>query len=99
MHQILLLRERAKEITDIKCQTAVELTAAKIRTKMDFSYVVIASDERIWVEAKGVETERWRMIEKLWRFYGPGKLEIWKGRFEKPTITDLIDPTIKGESR
>jgi hypothetical protein len=38
----------------------------------------LTSKEFVWAEAKGFETDPWKM-KKLWKHYGPGKLEIYKG--------------------
>ena len=92
VHQILLLLERAGEITDIKQQVCVELICG-IRWKVDFSYTCVASGEQIWAEAKGLETDRYRICKKLWEGgFGPGPLEIWKGNWRKPIMVETIIP-------
>lgn len=90
--QILRFREKAGQIFDVRLQHAVELTDAKIRCKIDASYLIDEAMPRIYVEAKGVVTERWAIIEKLWPHYGPGPLELWKGDFRGPKMVDLIKP-------
>lgn len=90
VHDLLELRVRAKEIKDLKCQQTVRLTAAEITYRSDFSFVEIASGETVWAEAKGVETERWRIIKKLWAFYGPGRLLIFKGGYGNPKLVEEI---------
>ena len=92
VYQILRLREKSGEISNIRCQHAVELTQAKIRCKIDFSYRLNSTDELFFVEAKGVETDRWRIIEKLWQFYGPAVLEIWGGTYRNPKTIRIITP-------
>lgn len=32
----------------------------------------------VFFEAKGFETEVWRLKRRLWKFYGPGPLEVWR---------------------
>ncbi len=99
VHAILLLREAANEICNIRRQERVELTVAKIPCKIDFAFDVASAVEggclfiRHYAEAKGIETERWRMIKKLWRSYGPGELEIWvAGRNGEPYLQETIRP-------
>ena len=91
VRQILDLREKAGEISDIK-RGAVELTCG-IRWNVDFNYLDVKTGKRVWVEAKGVETERYRICLKLWRGgFGPGVLEIWKGDWRRPVLVDIVKP-------
>lgn len=89
VHDLLLLRQRAKEIKDIKRQVRVTLTAG-IASKIDFSFLEIETNETVYCEAKGMSTERWTMIKKLWRSYGPSKLEIWGGTYKRPRLMEII---------
>lgn len=88
----LKLREKNDEIFEIKCQETVYLTDAKIIYKPDFSYFDINSGTRIYAEAKGYETSDWRIKRKLWMFYGPGKLEIYKGSANNFKLYETLDP-------
>lgn len=92
VHQILLLKAKAGAISDIRMQDTVDLTCG-INWKVDFSYDDHATGVRVWVEAKGVESERYRICLKLWRRHGPGRLEIYKGRYEDPRLVRTIIPT------
>lgn len=88
-YDILLFRQAAQEITGLCRQTRVELTDAKIACKIDFSF--IDNGVEAFAEAKGVETERWVIIKKLWRYYGPGNLEIWvAGTGGEPRLQEII---------
>lgn len=92
VYQLLLLREKAKEISEIKRQVRVELTDACIATKVDFSFTENSTGQTVFCEAKGVETERWNLIKRLWRFYGAGPLEIFKGTYMRPQLVETIIP-------
>ena len=92
VYDILKLREKAGEIKNIQCQDAVELTDAKIRCKIDFSFIDCKSKKKVYCESKGVITERWRIIKKLWQIFGPGKLEIWKGNYKNPKMVEIVIP-------
>lgn len=92
VYQLLLLRQKAGEIKDINQQVSVDLTCG-IRWKVDFSYYEKRLKKTAWVEAKGCETERYRMCLKLWRGgHGPGTLLIYKGSYVKPTLVDIVVP-------
>lgn len=90
VYELLLLREKAKEIRDIKRQVRVELTRAAIAVKIDFSFTEVATGRTIYCEAKGVETERWRIIKKIWAFYGPAPLEVFKGTHGRPQLIETV---------
>lgn len=71
----LHLRMKVGEIRSIELQDSVYLTDAKIRYVADFKCWSISGDI-FWVEAKGYPTASWALKKRLWRYYGPGKLEI-----------------------
>lgn len=71
----LSLLERAGAIADLVFQPRVELEPG-IFYRPDFAY-----RERgrvVWEDVKGVETERFRLIKRLWRLHGGGPLRITK---------------------
>ena len=80
----------AGQLTEIKYQVQIHLTDAKILYKPDFE-VTNSEGETYWVEYKGMETPTWRIKRRLWKAYGPGRLEVWKknsrGLFLFETIT------------
>jgi len=90
VYQLLLLREKANEITDIRRQHKVLLTKAEIPWKIDFSFTDIASGKTVYCEAKGVTDERFKLFQKLWPFYGHGPLEVWRGSYLKPKLAEII---------
>ena len=89
---MLHFMEKAGEIKDIRRQHRVELSAAKIACKIDFSYTDVKTNQTIFIEAKGLDLERWRIIKKLWAHYGPGRLEVWKGTYKCPKLHEIIIP-------
>lgn len=92
VYQLLLLREKSGEIDDIRCQQTADLTCG-IRWKVDFNFRDVKTGDRVWCEAKGVETERYRICLKLWKGgHGPGRLEIWKGDYHHPRCVDIVKP-------
>jgi hypothetical protein len=88
---LLKLRVKAGEIRELREQQTVRLTRAQIAYKADFSYVDCETGKTVWVEAKGVQGERWRIIKRLWVEYGPGPLEVWMGRHQSPELVEVIE--------
>ena len=89
---LLTLREKAGEIRDIRCQHTVDL-GFDIRWRVDYSFEEVATSERVWAEAKGLETPDYALKLKLWRNgCGPGRLEIWKGTHVRPRLVEVVKP-------
>lgn len=98
VYDLLVQRELAGEISDIQQQDTVYLTEARIRYMPDFKFFDKARGEHGWAEAKGLETPIWRLKRKLWPHYGPGRLEVYKGRANSIVLHEvLISKTIKDE--
>lgn len=95
VYQLLKLRERAGEITDLRCQVQVLLTKASIILKPDFAFTDVKTGAPMYAEAKGFETAEWRLKLRLWRHYGPAPLEVWKGNAARPVLDEIVIP--KGE--
>lgn len=91
---ILQLRMRAGELTDIFFEEPVFLTHARIKSVPDFKCVT-KTGEILYVEAKGHETGEYRIKKKLWKYYGPAPLEVWKGSYLKPLLDQIIVPEPK----
>lgn len=89
---ILKNRENIGNIKILQVQDHVYLTKARVTYVPDFKCLDLKLNEEFWVEAKGMEGPRWPTIKKLWKVYGPGKLEIWKGTHLKPYLDEVITP-------
>lgn len=70
------------KIANLLEQTVVNLAGVNYRTDYDFDELTSTGeiDRHIWLEVKGVETDRFRIIKTLWRYHGPGILRIVKRR-------------------
>lgn len=90
VYTMLKVRENAGEIKDIKAQISIYLTEAKIQYIVDFMFIDVKTGSNIYCEAKGMETSSWRIKRKLWMFYGPGPLEIYKGTHLRPFLHEII---------
>ena len=96
LHDYLLEQERAGEIRDIKQQVRVKLTLAEIVYIPDFSYIDVKTEKTCYAEAKGVETDVWRIKRRLWAFYGPNgsPLYVFKGSYKKLYLHEVIIPKV-----
>lgn len=70
----------------------IYLTRARIGYIADFKCKLKLSNDLFWVEAKGYQNDRWPMKKKLWKFYGPGPLHIYKGTYMKPYLDEVVIP-------
>ena len=90
--QILQLREKAGELKIVQVEDHVYLSKARIGYIPDFKCQYTSTSEYFWVEAKGFANDRWPIKKKLWKFYGPGSLEIWMGKHTNPQLVETIIP-------
>jgi len=77
--QELVLLRRGGQIKDLAFQPRVFMTKARISYHADFYYrerVAPRKFRKVWEDAKGVNTDRWRLIKRLWEHYGPGLLRV-----------------------
>jgi len=73
---IILKTDPDTEVVEL--QPRVYLTAAKILCKPDFKCRNKKTGEYYFAEAKGFETPSWRIKRRLWQFYGPLDMVIYK---------------------
>lgn len=92
VYQILKLRELAGEIENLRCQETIYLTKAEIVYKPDFSFTI--ENMKWYAEAKGLSTASFNIKKRLWEYYGPGPLEIYKGTYQRPFLVETIIPKI-----
>jgi len=88
--QWLCAREMNGEISDLKFQSTVKLSRAKVAWRVDFSY--IESGQLWYHEAKGRAIEPYPTKLKLYRIYGPAPLRISKGSAKRHFITETVYP-------
>lgn len=69
----LHLLQKAKEIKGLEIHPTVEIVTG-MKYKPDFTYY--DHGKRIFEDFKGVETDRFRIIKKLWPHHGTGTLRI-----------------------
>lgn len=85
--------EKTAEIKQLRQQVSIPLTEAKIRLVVDFEAFHEKLWETVYYEAKGVELPTWRIKRKLWEFYGPGRLFVYKRSGRSSIIlTDCVVP-------
>ncbi len=87
------LMEKQKMYSDIRRQVQIKLTDAKILYIVDF---LVFSHEKgcdVYAEMKGFETSDWRIKKRLWAYYGPGPLHIYKpGSDGWPVLSEELNP-------
>lgn len=91
---ILALRQKAGELELVQVDDHVYLSRARILYVSDFKCKDSKTGDFFHVEAKGFETPEWKIKKRLWKYYGPGILEIWMGS-RNPTLVETIYPTAK----
>lgn len=93
VHELLKLRERAGEISDIKCQQTIVLQdgprEVKISWRVDFSF--LEDGALAFAEAKGFPTESYSLKLKLFRGTRKEKLYIYKGTHLRPTLAEIVN--------
>jgi hypothetical protein len=92
LYRMLKLRVSAGEIKDLKVQDTCYLTRARIIYKPDYRFAYTANDETAWAEYKGFFTDAFNIKLNLWRYYGPGKLELWIAGYKGPKLKEIITP-------
>jgi Protein of unknown function (DUF1064) len=96
VYQMLKLRMKAGEIASIQVQDHITICGPaghecprKVEYISDFKCGQFDGTS-FWVEAKGFENDRWPMKKTLWKHYGPGRLEIWKGTYRNPVLVETV---------
>lgn len=92
VYEYLKARKDAGEIEILQVQDHIYLTDARVPYIADFKCLDVHKNEEFWVEAKGYESPVWPTKKKLYRFYGPGRLEIYKGTYKNPILDEIIIP-------
>lgn len=95
VHDHLVFRESVGEISDIKRQQTVVLQDGardvRITWRVDFSFFEKRSMKVVYCEAKGIETQEYKLKLKMWRANPPATLEIWKGSYQNPRMVERIE--------
>ena len=92
---MLIERQTLGMIKDLRCQVPIVLQEGKrvqrIVWRCDFSFTVVATSQTELLEAKGVETDVYKLKLKLYRAKAPYALEIWKGNWRSPMMAERIE--------
>lgn len=99
VYEYQVMRQKSGEIKNLRRQVQVYLTEAKILYKPDYAWELTSNDQTEYGEAKGFETEVWRIKRRLWKHYGPGTLYVYKhaGR-SNVALAETISRARKNES-
>lgn len=96
VHDHLLILEKAGEIRDIRLQQTIYLTEARIGMRPDFLVTDSKTEQDYFVEAKGHDAEVWQLKLRLYRYYGPLPLHIYRGSYKKPYLHEVVIPKRMG---
>ena len=93
MCDLIGLREKAGELDLLQVEATVYLTKARYRYIPDFLVKDLETGEEFYIEAKGGKgNDRWPTTKKLWKHYGPQRLEVWGGTWTRPMLIQIIIP-------
>jgi len=95
LYDYLKFREMAGEIKNIQTQDHVYLTRARILYIPDFKIFEVGLNDYTWSEFKGFETDTWKIKRRLWQFYGPGLLRVYKKNSRGVFLHEEIVPKLK----
>ena len=91
--EMLAVWQETGEISDLKHHPGtIHLTQARIGFRPDFSWTNVKDGTTVWGEAKGKETDVYKIKKKLWAFYGPGILLVWTGKHSAFKLTETLIP-------
>ncbi len=93
----LAWEEKAGVTKHLAHEDTIYLTRARYRCIPDFKVQNVKTGEVFWREAKGYADKRWPTTKKLWRHYGPGRLEVWAGAWRSPLLVETIVPSGNAE--
>ncbi len=85
----LLYRQKAGEYRDVERYPSIELMPG-VRWKCDFKAFDIALGETVYIEAKGIITERYALIVQMWPTCGTGLLREYKGSKDRVWVSREI---------
>lgn len=90
---LLLLRQRAGDIRNLKWQATVDL-AFGVKWKIDWAFEQAPDWKLTYAEAKGAETRDYKLKLRMWEGGGGPRcrLEIWKGSHRRPMLFRVITP-------
>lgn len=92
LFQYLKALEAKGELKIVALQPNVTLSPFKIKMIPDFLVRYLNSEELVYVEYKGFETDVYKIKREIWKVIGPGKLVVYKGYGSGLTITETIIP-------
>ena len=91
--------QREGRIRDLRTKPNVYLTRARILIIRDFSAHDVDLGKTVYYEAKGFETETWKLKRRLWKHYGPGVLRVyWRsGKMRLKEVEAIVPDVLPSE--
>jgi hypothetical protein len=90
LYDLLLLREKAGQIKDIRHQHQITFIDTVVNWRVDYSFWSNELNETVYAEYKGMETPDFVVKKNLWRTHGHGLLELWYGNYKNPYLKETI---------
>lgn len=98
VYDMLVLREKAGELKNIKRQVPTPLLREKttgkvvISWKCDFTFDRVSDSKTVYCEAKGKYTQSFVIKLRLFKTFKIGELEIWGGSYLRPKLLENFIP-------
>lgn len=89
---LLWAREQAGEIKLLAVEDDLRLGPMRHPYRADFKFLDIKTGRECWAEAKGQPDRRWASTKRIWKHYGFGPLEIYRGTWKRPMLEKIIVP-------
>lgn len=89
-YDFLKLLEKAGEISNIRTQVHVYLSASRILYIPDYVFFDHKVGQDVYGDFKGFEDKVWSIKKRLWKSYGPGILRVYKGYGLRITVAEEI---------
>jgi len=90
--EILCLRVAAGELDMLTRYEKVSFLDGYVSWSIDFWAIETKTNTPVWIEAKGMKCQKWKLFEKVWKDRGPGKLVLYMGDYRNPTEMPPIIP-------
>jgi len=90
--ELLRLRVAAGELDMLTRYEKVSFLDGFVSWSIDFWAIETKTNTPVWIEAKGMKCQKWKLFEKVWKDRGPGKLVLYMGDYRNPTEMPPIIP-------
>lgn len=97
--ELLRLRVAAGELDMLTRYEKVSFLDGFVSWSIDFWAIETETNTPVWIEAKGMKCQKWKLFERVWRDRGPGKLVLYMGDYRSPQEMPPIIPASFSDKR